>query len=66
MGFQDRDYYREWWAKKEGYIEKSPLRMNLGKAKRRKQWHPVLVFLATFFLCAVVFGLLKLVVRIQT
>jgi hypothetical protein len=32
MGFQDRDYYREGWAKKQGHVEKSPLRMNLGQA----------------------------------
>lgn len=66
MGFQDRDYYREWWAKKEGYVEKTSFRMNLGKVKRRKQWHPVLVFLAIFFLCVVAFGFLKFFVRIQT
>jgi len=68
MGLQDRDYYREWWAKKEGYVEKTPFRMNLGQAfkKRVRTWHPVLTFLLTFLLCAGVFLLLKFIVRIQS
>lgn len=67
MGFQDRDYYRAWWAKKEGYVEKSPLRMNLGQAakKQARSWHPVLTVLATFFVCVGIFFLLKFFVRIQ-
>lgn len=27
MGIQDRDYYREWWQKKVGYIEKARFRL---------------------------------------
>ncbi len=32
MGYQDRDYYRERWAKREGFTERSPMRMSLGKS----------------------------------
>jgi hypothetical protein len=27
MGMEDRDYYREWWAEKQGYTEKSKIRL---------------------------------------
>ncbi len=70
MGFQDRDYYREWWAKKEGYVERSPMRMNLGKRPAFSRarvslspgWHWSLTLLATVVTCLVVW----LVVRAIT
>ena len=67
MGYQDRDYYRENWAKKERHVEKSPLRMNLGQAakKQARRQHFVLTFLAAFFVFAGVYFLLKFFVRIQ-
>lgn len=27
MGMQDRDYYREWWAEKQGYKERTKFRL---------------------------------------
>lgn len=27
MGIQDRDYYREWWAKRNGFKEKAAFRL---------------------------------------
>jgi len=61
MGYQDRDYYRERWAKKERYVEKSPLRMNLGQAAKKRSHcqKTVLIFLLAFFGFAVVFFLFK-------
>lgn len=27
MGIQDRDYYKEWWRKREGYVERAAFRL---------------------------------------
>jgi hypothetical protein len=67
MGFQDRDYYREWWAKKQGFVERSRMRMPLGLPvsrwgePQRKGWHPVLTGLATVAVCLCVWGVVRFV-----
>lgn len=72
MGMQDRDYYKEWWAKREGYVEKARFRLpargmsgvNLpGKplpSKRNSDWHWSLQLLLMFVICAAVFAFFKL------
>ena len=34
MGMQDRDYYREWWKEKQGYVAKLKRTRNLGQVFR--------------------------------
>lgn len=48
MGVQDRDWHREWWAKKEGYVEKA--RFRLPDPKPKKQYHPVFYVLGVLVL----------------
>jgi hypothetical protein len=64
---QDRDYYREWWAKKTGYVERAKFRLPSGPASQRrkiKNWHPVITVLSTVILCILVYWLLRTVVRL--
>lgn len=35
MGTQDRDWHREWWAKKERYVERSDFRLPAAVVERR-------------------------------
>lgn len=65
MGMQDRDYYREWWEKKEQHVEKSKFRVALGKpsrqiSKARSNLSKIVIFLVSSF----VFGLAFKVVQI--
>lgn len=76
MGMQDRDYYREWWAKKEGHVERSPMRVNLGKPPAVRQvlrpvnqvseWHWSLTVLATVVLCLIVWGVINFAVWMRS
>ena len=43
MSSQNRDWYREWWAKKTGYVEKSAFR--LPARRKSRGWHPVFAVL---------------------
>lgn len=76
MGMQDRDYYWEWRAKKDGHFERLRRRMGLGKPSHRRtvrkrsflrssQWHPVLTFLVTVLICLLVWGALRFVVSLR-
>lgn len=62
MGMQDRDYYREWWAKKQRFVETAPFRVSASKKKNRS-WHPVLLVLLTAIIFLFVFIVLKAVSR---
>lgn len=51
MGSQNRDWYRQWWAKKMGYVERSAFRLGEGEKARhrvRSAW------LRNVWLCALV------------
>ena len=74
MGMQDRDYYREDYAKKYGMSYNpatSRYSRRSGSLSQKLQptvsklstWHPVLVSLATTVICLVVVGILKLISR---
>lgn len=64
MGMQDRDYYREWWAEKEGYKKPSKLQKVVVKLKPNKaKIHPLLTCLFTAVLCFGVFVLVDLIAR---
>jgi len=80
MGVQDRDWYREWWAKKEGHVERSRMRINLGKppappvpslprlARRivpASDWHWSLTVLATVVICLLVWGVVRAVAGLR-
>jgi hypothetical protein len=69
MGIQDRDYHREWWAKKTGYVERAAFRVALGRPRWRREERPggerfIVPLLLTFALCTAVFVALKLVVKL--
>jgi hypothetical protein len=74
MGLEDRDYYKDWQAEKEGRVNKPKLRLNLRQiifmnmvntaTRRVKSWHPLLGFLATFFFAVGLILLFWLIVRI--
>lgn len=36
MAFDQRDYYRDWWRKKTGYVERASFRISEGDHKRQK------------------------------
>jgi hypothetical protein len=41
MGSHNRDWYREWWARKTGYVERSSFRLGEGDKRlirHRSQW----------------------------
>ena len=59
MGMQDRDYYREWWAKKDLLEEKSSFRVPVVQKQKSREWHPVLLVLLTSVICLFVFLALK-------
>lgn len=66
MGMQDRDYYREWWAEKEGLKKKRNVVGVLQTPKKPKfaEWHPVLILLMTSAICLVVFFVIKFIAKL--
>lgn len=61
MGMQDRDYYKDWLREKERGFKQKPLNALARQQQKMKQWHPVLIGLATVFICVLVFGVLKII-----
>ena len=50
MAADNRDWYRDWWRKKMGYVERADFRRPAREVEREKElrfsnWHPVLKFL---------------------
>lgn len=44
MASDNRDWYRDWWSKKTGYVERSDFRQSHGdreKRKRAAEWRKV-------------------------
>ncbi len=68
MGMQDRDYYREDYAKKNG------MRYDRGTGKyfypsrfiiqKLAKWHPVLIAIITIAICVATFGVLKFITSV--
>ena len=51
MSSENRDWYRDWWRKKTGYVERADFRRPARQVEREKEvrftnWHPVLKLLA--------------------
>lgn len=34
MGYEDRDWYRDWWRKRQGYVEKATFRVPEAQRQR--------------------------------
>lgn len=46
MASDNRDWYRDWWRKKTGYVERAGFRMSEAdrlKAKRAAEWRAVFI-----------------------
>lgn len=57
MGSDNRDWYRDWWRKKTGYVERSAFRLSEADRRRsshaaawRKNWIVLAVLVALFVL----------------
>lgn len=77
MGIEDRDWYREAYAEKNGgrydaaksryhwFDRITGPRTQPGQVQPpSKSWHPLLSVLLTFWLCAAVYGLVKLISKL--
>lgn len=59
MASDNRDWYRDWWRKKTGYVERAGFRMSEAdrlKAKRAAEWRAVFIRFGT--LAAIVVALI--------
>lgn len=62
MGSDNRDWYRDWWRKKTGYVERASFRMGERErvvAKRRADLRQKRLGVLAFFLFLVLFWLLR-------
>jgi len=62
MGSQDRDWYREWWAKKLRYVEKSTFRRSeadKAKEERAGDWGNLVYWVCIFLFC--IYGVGRLI-----
>jgi hypothetical protein len=60
MAGDNRDWYRDWWKKKTGYVERAAFRMSEGERKRaqhkaawRRNWLVLGLFVLGFLLLLV-------------
>lgn len=65
MGSDNRDWYRDWWRRKTGYVERADFRRPAREVDRERElrwanWSPVLKILV----CAVVLVVLLVLHRI--
>lgn len=58
MGADNRDWYRAWWAKKEGYVERADFRVPVPKPPQKFHWS--IIFMAGLFVFLIVTGLVKM------
>lgn len=68
MGAEDRDWYRDWWRKKTGYIERAVFRVALGRPRAFRRSEPglerfVVPAILGLLLCLALFAAAKLVAR---
>jgi len=59
MASDNRDWYRDWWRKKTGYVERAGFRMSEAdrqRAKHRRAWRSVMskVLIALLAMAAIV------------
>ena len=75
MGIEDRDYHREWWNNKTGYVEKSIFRRSASARQNKinfsvthaveakKSTHPVLIIMVWATVFFTVFGVFKHIMK---
>lgn len=62
MSADNRDWYKDWWRKKHGHIERAAFRISAAEEKRRahrSSWRTVFLKIAAFFLVAAVLIAIK-------
>ena len=62
MASDNRDWYRDWWRKKTGYVERAGFRVSEADRQRQKyvsEWRAIFRKLALFVLAVVVFVVVK-------
>ncbi len=60
MASDNRDWYRDWWRKKTGYVERASFRVSESdrlRMRRRREWK--LLFIKAFFCLVLLVGLIK-------
>lgn len=69
MASDNRDWYRDWWRKKTGYVERAGFRISEAdrqRAKHASEWRAIFVKLALFVLAVVVFVVVKRTMLLQS
>ena len=57
MASDNRDWYRDWWRKKTGYVERASFRISEAdhqRAVRARAWRAILIKLAILIACILV------------
>ena len=62
MGIENRDWYRDWWRKKTGYVERASFRVP-SRVSKRQAWHWSLLLVLWTVLVLVFFTVFRLVSR---
>ena len=69
MASDQRDWYRDWWRKKTGYVETASFRRPAREVDRERElrwvnWHPVLKLLVVFAVVVGVFVFVQILRRL--
>jgi hypothetical protein len=59
MGSDNRDWHREWWAKKTGYVERAAFRLPENRVQPRGFWHWSLMLVVWLVISALLFALVR-------
>jgi hypothetical protein len=70
MGSDNRDWYRDWWRKKAGYVERALFRRPAREVERERElrfanWHPVLKLFLGAAGAVLILVLLRVVSRLM-
>lgn len=69
MGTEHRDWYRDWWRKKTGHVERALFRVSLGRPRAFKREGPgagrfVAPAVLALVFCVVVFAAVRLLAKL--
>ncbi len=62
MAADNRDWYRDWWRKKTGYVERAGFRISEADRQRQKratEWRRIFIKSAIFLAAFIAFVVLK-------
>ncbi len=60
MSLDDRDYYKQWWRKKTGYVERAKFRLPANPPRRPdRSWHPVLIAIVWVAVLLMLYAIFK-------